>query len=61
MIIPFVIGTYGTSNVSKYSVKEKQKFKNMILNKKMIYILNIDQQLNFAHLEKKTIIITFKS
>jgi len=37
MIVPFVIGTYGTSNVSsEYSVKEKQN-KKMVLNKQMIY------------------------
>jgi len=42
MIVPFVIGTYGTSNVpSKYSVKE-QKIQNtpntqMILNKQRKY------------------------
>ncbi len=52
MIVPFVIGTYGTSNVSsEYSVTEKQIYNTS--NKKinlMIYlsILNIDKQLNFA-------------
>ncbi len=42
MIVPFVIGTYGTSNVpSKYYVKEQHNSKNltwkMILNNHLIY------------------------